>query len=80
MCGIRYMPLHWENEIEVVKQGTAVSVYLLPNMFVTVILTVGSAVTCMRVDPRCLTLGMILVTTLPAALGCRRAVFLAGKS
>ena len=29
------MRLDWENEIEVVKQGTAVTVYLLPNMFVT---------------------------------------------
>ena len=35
VCGRKYMRLDWENEIEVVKQGTAVTVYLLPNMFVT---------------------------------------------
>ena len=27
------MRLDWENEIEVIKQGAAVSIYLLPNMF-----------------------------------------------
>lgn len=34
VCGIRHMRLDWENEIEVIKQGAAVAIYLLPNMFV----------------------------------------------
>ena len=35
VCGIKHMRLDWENEIEVVKQGAAVAIYLFPNMFVT---------------------------------------------
>ncbi|MBR4725287.1 MAG: hypothetical protein IK071_05845 [Lachnospiraceae bacterium] len=35
VCGFKYMRLDWENEIEVVKQGMNVTVYLLPNMFGT---------------------------------------------
>lgn len=33
VCGIRHMRLDWENEVEVVKQGAAVALYMLPNMF-----------------------------------------------
>ncbi len=28
------MQLDWENEVEVIKQGSAVSIYMLPNMVV----------------------------------------------
>lgn len=42
VCGVKHMKLNWENEIEVVKQGAAVSIYLLPNMFGTMILATGS--------------------------------------
>lgn len=34
-CGLKYCRTDWKNEIEVVKQGRAVSMYLLPNMFGT---------------------------------------------
>lgn len=34
VCGMKHMRLDWENEVEVIKQGTAVMIYLLPNMFV----------------------------------------------
>lgn len=34
-CGIHFMKLDWENEIEVIKQGTAVVIYLFPNMILT---------------------------------------------
>ena len=40
VCGIKFMRLDWENEVEVVKQGAAVTLYLLPNMFVTMGLVV----------------------------------------
>lgn len=40
VCGIKYMRLDWENEVEVAKQGAAVTLYLLPNMFVTMGLVV----------------------------------------
>ena len=35
VCGVKHMRLDWENEVEVVKQGTAVLIYMLPNMFIT---------------------------------------------
>ncbi len=38
LCGARFMRLDWENEIEVIKQGTAITLYLLPNMLFTSIL------------------------------------------
>lgn len=37
-CGIKYQKLEWENEIEVIKQGKAVVIYLFPNMFTTMII------------------------------------------
>lgn len=40
-CGIKHKKLEWDNEIEVVKQSAAVSIYLLPNMFATMLLVVG---------------------------------------
>ena len=40
VCGIKFMRLDWENEIEVVKQGAAVFLYMFPNMMVTMILVV----------------------------------------
>ncbi len=39
-CGVKHIRLDWENEVEVIKQGTAVTVYLFPNMIVTMALTV----------------------------------------
>lgn len=38
VCGVRHIKFNWENEIEVVKQSAAVSIYLLPNMFGVMIL------------------------------------------
>lgn len=43
-CGIRHKRLDWEDEAEVVKQGAAVSLYLLPNMIVSMILMSGMGV------------------------------------
>lgn len=41
-CGIHFMKLDWENEIEVIKQGTGVVVYMFPNMILTTVLLLGS--------------------------------------
>ena len=35
VCGIKHMRLDWENEVEVIKQGSAVAIYMFPNMIVT---------------------------------------------
>ena len=34
-CGLKYCKVDWKNEIEVVKQGRAVTFYMLPNLFAT---------------------------------------------
>ncbi|MCR5121684.1 MAG: hypothetical protein K6B74_04620 [Ruminococcus sp.] len=39
VCGIKHMRLDWENEVEVIKQGSAMTVYMFPNMIVTIVLT-----------------------------------------
>ena len=44
VCGIRFMRLDWENDVEIVKQGTAITIYLIPNMFVTLALLVVAVV------------------------------------
>lgn len=41
-CGIHFMKLDWENEIEVIKQGTAVVIYMFPNMILTSLFLFGS--------------------------------------
>ncbi len=42
LMGSKYMQLDWENEIQVIKQGRAVSSYLLPNMFGTMLVGGGA--------------------------------------
>jgi len=39
-CGLRFARFDWENEMEIIKQNTGVVLYLLPNMFISMILTV----------------------------------------
>lgn len=41
-CGYKFIKLEWDNEIEVIKQGTAIVVYMFPNMFLSMILLSGS--------------------------------------
>ncbi len=82
VCGIRHMRLDWENEIEVVKQGSAVAVYLLPNMFVVMALCGLVIYLGTRMDHKLLTLIFILISGLLAALSYRRVMALsksAGK-
>ena len=68
VCGLKHMKLDWENEIEVIKQGTAVAVYMLPNMFAVMGLTVLVVFLGTKMDQRLLTLALIAVTALLAAL------------
>ena len=65
VCGIKHMRLDWENEVEVIKQGPAVALYMLPNMFVVMGLTVLVVFLGMNMDHRLLALAF---TALAAAL------------
>ncbi len=68
VCGIRHMRLDWENEVEVIKQGAAVVVYLFPNMFVTMGLTVLVVVLGMHIDGRLVALVLTLLATALAVI------------
>lgn len=74
VCGVRHMRLDWENEVEVVKQGAAVTIYLLPNMFVVMGLVVLSVFAGMHVDHWLLALGFTLLAAVLAGLSYRWVV------
>lgn len=77
VCGIRHMRLDWENEVEVIKQGAAVVLYLFPNMFGDMVLVVLAVFLGTRLDHRLLALLLTLVVGALAALSYRRAMRLA---
>jgi ABC-2 type transport system permease protein len=60
VCGIRHMRLDWENEVEVIKQGAAVAMYLFPNMFGTMILLAATVMLGTRMN-HTLILGALIV-------------------
>ena len=79
VCGIRHMRLDWENDVEVSKQGSAVTIYLLPNMFVVMGLTVLAVFLGLKMDHKLLTLIFILAAALLAVLSYWRVMALARK-
>lgn len=79
VCGIKHMRLDWENEIEVIKQGSAVAVYMLPNMFVVMGLCVLVIVLGIRMDHRLLTVILIMIASALAALSYLRVLALSKR-
>ncbi|MCR5530004.1 MAG: hypothetical protein K6F49_12390 [Saccharofermentans sp.] len=77
VCGIRFMKLDWESEIEVVKQGTSVLVYMLPNMFVNMGLIVLMAFLGIKIDHDIMLGIMLLIVSSLAFISYRRAMRLA---
>ena len=76
VCGIRHMRLDWENEIEVVKQGANVSVYLFPNMFATMALIVLVVFLGLKMNVNLILGLLILIVSALAVLSYKRAVSL----
>ena len=79
VCGVKHMRLDWENEIEAIKQGAAVALYMLPNMFVVMGLVVLVVILGLRMDHRLLALAFILLATLLAAFSYLRVMSLAKR-
>ena len=79
VCGIRHMRLDWENEIEVIKQGAGVAIYLLPNLFVVMGLTVLVVFLGLRMDHRMLAVILTLIAALLALLSYMRVMALSKK-
>lgn len=78
-CGVRHMRLDWENEMEVIKQSAAVAIYMLPNMFAVMGLTVLVVILGLKMDHRLLALGFTLIAVLLAGLSYLRVTKLARK-
>ncbi len=74
VCGIKHMRLDWENEVEVIKQGTAVSIYLLPNMFITMGLIVLVVWLGTKINPNIITVILIVVASILASLSYLRVM------
>ena len=68
VCGIKHMRLDWENEIEVIKQSSAVAIYMFPNMFATMILIVLVVILGIHMNLNLILLVLILIVSL---LACR---------
>lgn len=80
VCGIRHMRLDWENEVEVIKQGAAVAIYMLPNMFVVMGLAVLAVFLGIKTDPKLLTLIVMCLAAVLAALSYRRVMKMAERT
>ena len=76
VCGIRHMKLDWENEVEVIKQGAAVIIYMLPNMFVVMGLCVLVVFLGTKLNHELITGILILITGILATLSYRRVMIL----
>ena len=74
VCGIKHMRLDWENEVEVVKQGAAVSLYLLPNMLATMALIVLVVFLGTRMDQNMVLCVLILIEAALAALSYKKVM------
>ena len=66
-------------EYEVIQQGSAVVIYMLPNMFVVMGLIVLVVFLGTRMDHALLTLILILITAILAGLSYMRVMSLARK-
>lgn len=51
VTGINHAKYDWENEMEVIKQGTALAIYLFPNMIITMGLCVGAVALSFVMNP-----------------------------
>ena len=79
VCGVKHMRLDWENEMEVIKQGAAVAIYMLPNMFAAMGLTVLVVFLGTKIEHWLLTLILILITSALAALSYLRVMALSRR-
>ena len=80
VCGIKHMRLDWENEVEVIKQSAAVAIYMLPNMFVVMGLTVLVVFLGTRMNYNLITVIFTLIASVLALLSYLRVMSLAKRT
>lgn len=78
VCGVRHMRLDWENEVEVIKQGSGVVIYLFPNLFASMALMVLSVFLGTLIGSITVTVIFILAAALLAFLSYRRVMSMVG--
>lgn len=78
VCGIKFMRLDWENEVEVIKQSAGVALYMFPNMFVVMGLVVLVVFLGTFIDHKVIALVFIMITSVLAGL-CYYIVMLLSK-
>ena len=79
VVGIKHLRLDWENEVEVIKQGAGVAIYLFPNMIVVMILLVLVVILGIRMDHNLIAVIFTLIAAILALLSYLRAMALAKK-
>jgi len=79
VCGIKHMRLDWENDIEVVKQGTAMLVYMFPNMALAMGLCALSVFLGTKMSHSLLAGAFILIISALAAIYYLKALKLSEK-
>ncbi|MCQ2537165.1 MAG: hypothetical protein MJ124_02075 [Lachnospiraceae bacterium] len=73
ILGIKHMKLEWENEIEVIKQGTAVGFYIMINMFLTMAAGAAAVIGSFTINSNIIQLGIAVIYVI-IALICYRIV------
>ena len=68
-CGIKFIKLEWENEVEVIKQGKAMVIYMFPNMLLTMLLAVAVVIISKSIN------GNVVVLALATAYGLASFIF-----
>ena len=79
VCGVKHIKLEWENEVEVIKQGVATVIYLLPNMFVSMGLMVLVVVLGLHMSHVLLAAILTLIYGVIAVLSYMRVMSLAKR-
>ena len=74
VCGIKHMRLDWENEIEIIKQSSAVAIYMFPNMFATMALVVLVVILGMYMNLNLIIIILTLIVSLLAYLSYRKVL------
>ncbi len=79
VCGLKHCRLDWENEVEVIKQGAAVTIYLFPNMIACVALAALSVFLGTKINGDAVTAVITCVVILLAWICYKRSMSLAGE-
>ncbi|MCR5584869.1 MAG: hypothetical protein K6F63_05465 [Lachnospiraceae bacterium] len=80
VCGVKHINLNWENETQVVKQGPAVMIYMIPNELITIALTAVVTLMGIKINADLILIVLILIAAGLATLSYKRVLSLAEES